>query len=947
MDSDALILTKAVEGFAATRRRQVLKLALVRGLWVAGVAAFALLYADLLVQLSPQARLLMVAAAGATVLVAVFAAYRRGTRSHSEQRMVARLLEARDDTLQNDLINAIDFEDALKREVAPETSSELMRREIDVATQKLGSVANPVAALKPAELRRDYRLLAAVLALGIALGVGFPHVVGAIVPRYLDPYGDHPPYCATRFAVEPAGGTIDYGEDFVIHVKTSGRAVDNVDLVVEDRQGKTLSRQTMFDGGEEGFSQTLENVRDDAVYYAAIDRGRSKRYSLSLTKNPRFDSVVATYEYPPYTRLQPKTRLLAQPAELKAYAGTKVTMSVTSNRPLKSGPLTVNGEASEMTPASDPRTVNGTFTLSKAGDFSAKLIDIEGLESSSTYSGTIGITPDEKPDIAVVSPGHHSFATPTAKVPLIIEAKDDLGIAKVTLYRNLNDMPDSDKVLFNSDGGEIFANPIEVLDLADLGLRPGDIIDYYVTVTDTQPDSPHTAASPAYRLAIISDDAYKEFMQSETTAQELKDKYDALLNELDDIKSAQAALAEKTKALQEKLAKEGALSAEELKELQEAQAEQAKLKERADELAKRMKEEAASPPIFDIEKDYKKSLGELAERIAKAGELMQSSQESMQQAESAPDAQQSAGALQQSQDSQQKALEELGESSQEFKDQIQKANEDLAKVYSLMADVETFKQLYAAQQDLERQARSLKDVANPSMDQQIRMKELGESQELIRQGVEQLAKDLREHAKDVEQDYPKVAQDAQGIANDMEQRKIAELMKGATDRLAEGNAGKGHGDAKQAMDEMKAMIKFTEMKEGAGSACEMRLRIMMGMNPGATMSQLSKSLGSGMGPGFGMGAGGMGGMSGSSAQYNVYGSESPNGKADKESPAGARRLHDAQADPVAPESLAGSIEEAPVPKADDLDAESGGSERFMESYRTLIEAYFRRAAEEK
>ena len=59
-------------------------------------------------------------------------------------------------------------------------------------------------------------------------------------------------------------------------------------------------------------------------------------------------------------------------------------------------------------------------------------------------------------------------------------------------YRNLYDIPDSDNLLFTSDGGEIFANPIEVHDLADLGLRPGDIIDYYATVTDTQPDSPHS-----------------------------------------------------------------------------------------------------------------------------------------------------------------------------------------------------------------------------------------------------------------------------------------------------------------------------------------------------------------------------------------------------------------------------------------------------------------------
>ncbi|MBX7255617.1 MAG: hypothetical protein K1Y02_04570 [Candidatus Hydrogenedentes bacterium] len=947
MDSEALILTKAVEGFAAARRRQVLRLALVRGVWAAGVAMLALVYADLLLQLLPEARLFMTATAGATILAVVFAAYRWATRTPSEQRMIARILEVRDDSLQNDLINAIDFEDALKKGVTPDISSDLMRKEIDVAAQKLGSVTDPAEALKPPELTRDYWRLASVLVLCLALTAFFPRVFGAIIPRYLDPYGDHPPYCATNFVVEPAGGTIDYGEDYTVRVTTSGRDVDNVDLAVEDMQGNLISRQPMLDGGEEGFTKTFENVRDDVRYYAAIERGRSKRYALTLTKNPRFDSVVVSYEFPPYTHIQPKTRLLGTPAEVKAYAGTKVTLSVTSNRPLKGGPLNVYGEASEMTPTTDPNTVSGAFMLSKAGDFSAKLIDVDGLESRATYTGAIAVVPDEKPEIAVVSPGHHSFATPSAKVPLIIEAKDDLGIAKVTLYRNLNDMPDSSKILFTSDGGEVFANPIEVLDLADLGVRPGDIIDYYVTATDTLPDSPQTAASPSYRLAIISDDDYKEFMQSQTTAQELKDKYDALLNELDEIKSAQQALAEKTKALEEKLAREGSLSADEQKELQEAQAEQAKLKERADALAQKMKDEAAAPPIFDIEKDYKKALADMAERVARAGEMMQSSQENMQKAEAAQDAAQRAGALQQSQGNQQEALKELGETSQEYRDQIQKANEELAKVYDLMADVEVFKQLFAAQQDVERQARSLKSITTPTLDEQIRLKELADLQDQIRQGLEQLSKDLRTHAANVEKDYPKVAQDARDIADEMEQRKIAGLMKDAMDRMTAGDAPQGHGNAQRAVEEMKAMVKFAQMGQGAGSACEFRLRIMMGMNPGGTMGQLGKSLGSMMGQGLGMGAGGQGGMSASSAQFNVYGSESPNGKPDKENPAGSRRMHDAQADPVAPESLAGSIEEAPIPKSYELDSESGGAERFMDSYRSLIEAYFRRAAEEK
>jgi hypothetical protein len=268
-------------------------------------------------------------------------------------------------------------------------------------------------------------------------------------------------------------------------------------------------------------------------------------------------------------------------------------------------------------------------------------------------------------------------------------------------------------------------------------------------------------------------------------------------------------------------------------------------------------------------------------------------------------------------------------------------------VYKLLNDMEAFKELFRAQQDLERQAKTYADEATPSLDRQIRLSQLSEAQQLVRQEMEKLKGRLRDHADEIQEDYPKVAQDARTIAGEIESRHIEGLMDSAAARRGAGQAYEGHGDARGAREQMEAMIQFVKQGGGAGSQCELRLRIQMGLNPGNTLGQLCKSMrpGFGLGQGLGMGAGS--GESSSATPFDVYGSETPTGRPDRESPAGGRRVHDAQAQAGASGLLAGSIEEAPESAPPPPDTVAEGGERFMEEYRALIEAYFKRAAEEE
>jgi hypothetical protein len=948
MTSATLTLNEELGIIQRAHGRRAILLAIVRMAWVVPVALLLALYIDVVFPMSSDWRVGADALIAAIACSAAWTGFRVATRSRSRTRMVARMVEQGHPEARNDLVNAIDFEEELSVDRPRNVSTTLMQAEIAEAAETVRKLPG-FSALRPKSLRKEAMFMVGAVAAAALLPAVFPHVFSAVLPRFLDPYGDHPPYSATRFAVMPAGESINYGEDLKVDVETSGRLVDEVTLVVEDPEGREVAELPMFRSDDRSFFQTIEAPRTDLQYFARIDGGRSKRYPLTINQIPRIEYASVSFIYPAYTGLSPKTRLVGD-APIRTYEGTEVTLTLTSNRPLDAGALSVDGTEVAMAPRSEANTVSGSFVLSSAGNLTASVIDVDGRQSVDTVSVALEILPDEEPNVTVASPGRHSLATPDVKIPIVIEASDDLGVARIELFRNHNQSDDNRERLFTAEAVQTLADGVMMLDLEALGVEPGDTLEYYATATDSKPGAPQTEASEAFQLRIISQDEYREFMQTEMTAEDLNQKYGDMLDDIEKLAAKQEAIEQATNALHDKMASGEALSEQEETELADLLGQQRDLADQADQLAKELTEESKEPSVFDVEDEYKKSLSEIAKQLAKAGKHMEQSEQDMKSANEQSKGRQSAMAS--ASEAQRKALEELGRQMETFQEEIQQANQDLENVYHLMEDVEMFKHLYKLQQRIERQARTYKDAADPSIDEQIRLKELGEQQAAVEDALEELKDRLREHAEEIQVDYPVVAQDAVDIADQIEQREIPSIMDRATAQLAKADALEGHPTTLEAKNEMEAMIQFCQATAGNGSSqCELRLQIKMSMNPGNTMGQFGKSLSAGAGQnfgGFGMGQAGQGGMSAGSSPFNVYGSEESMGnpKADKESSRGKRRMADTKPGPDDPDPLAGDIEELPMPEAADLALENGRGEHVMEEYRPLIEAYFRSMADE-
>jgi len=868
--------------------------------------------------------------------------------------MLARLIESEHPEMNNDLVNAIDFDQRIKDRQTDNVSVALMETGIDLAVNKFDRIES-LDSLEPPTMRAESNLLKGVLVVWVALVFIFYGWLSAEIPRFLDPFGDHPQYSLTKLIVDPAGIIVDYGQDLTINVSVEGPMPETITLVAANTDGKVLSEAEMLDSGDGTFFQTLENIRSEMIYHARIERGRSKYYRIGLSKIPRIESVVATYNYPEYTKVTEKTRVLTdKESTLKGYRDTQVTMSVQSNRPLKTGTITVGNKHYAFESESED-TVKATFPLVEEGEFSVEVTDIEGNTSTDKFVGKIKLIADNKPYVSIVSPGMNSFAIPTAIVPLVIEAQDDLGIQNVSIFRNHNESDDARKVLFDVNEAQGYVRVSDEFDLGDLGLRPGDTINYYATASDSLPHAPQTAASESFTLQIISEEEWAQFMQSQMTAKDLRLKYENILAKMDELIKAQQQLRNETSEIEQQIQQNKIdPNSQRIKDrLAELAQKQAELGEKARSLSAKLQKESQAPPVFDIEKDFKLALSEFAQRLGNAEGHMDAGAGKLREGSASPASPSSS--LAQAGTEQEKALEQLGQQMQEMKETIQQANSDLEKIYNLMADVETFKQLYLAQEHLTRQTRSLSHVTVPDFDTQVRLKELAENEAFIKTELNELVKKFREHGAAVEKEYPKVAGDAYTIAREIERAEITKLMQEGEDFLNEGNGQKAYPKVYYAYAMMKAMISFCESTGGRGcKQCELRLKIQMMLNPGDTMNQLSQSLGMGMGMGMGMGfAGAMGrgaaGTGGGQSNIAMFGGDTFGKNLLTDGTSIGSEHVDAETiqGPWQPDPLAGNIEELSAQKKSDVEFESEGQSRMMAEYNRLIEAYFQRLAEDK
>jgi hypothetical protein len=152
----------------------------------------------------------------------------------------------------------------------------------------------------------------------------------------------------------------------------------------------------------------------------------------------------------------------------------------------------------------------------KPGTYLLQLISAEGVTTEQAFRWEVRLTSDAPPTVAVDSPSDGSFATPSALLPVVGTAKDDLALDAIVLRflrPGASDASAETVAIWKAQsnphgkvGAAISGGQTESFrgdwDLQSIfGIQAGDVLSWYVEASDFKPQTGQTAAA---RLTIIT-----------------------------------------------------------------------------------------------------------------------------------------------------------------------------------------------------------------------------------------------------------------------------------------------------------------------------------------------------------------------------------------------------------------------------------------------------------
>ena len=304
-----------------------------------------------------------------------------------------------------------------------------------LAEDSLKVAVNAPAAVKVPSREISIPAVVAVLAAGVLLWFaafgpdnwryGVRHLwAGWLIDNTLPPQ---------RIAVEPGDGAVRRGGDLAIEGMAEGFDPATMEVYARFEGATDWQSATMRRAGADAFDFTFFAVREPLRYYVSAAGVRSQEYNVTVVDLPEVRQITLTYEYPEWTSLEP--RVEDPGSDIRAVAGTTVTVAVHTDRPLATATLVANGE--EVPMRTEGSVSTATLDVDADGEYHiATLFNQDSVKLTDDY--LISLIPDEKPVVKVVKPGRDWRASNIEEVTVGVEANDDFGLDALQLRYAIN-----------------------------------------------------------------------------------------------------------------------------------------------------------------------------------------------------------------------------------------------------------------------------------------------------------------------------------------------------------------------------------------------------------------------------------------------------------------------------------------------------------------------------
>ncbi|MGQ0828164.1 MAG: DUF4175 family protein [Bacteroidota bacterium] len=564
-------------------------------------------------------------------------------------------------------------------------------------------------------------------------------------------------------------------EDFQLKVKLTGDEVpENVYVEIDGNEFK-LDKDNIVN-----FNYIFKNVQKTINFQLSADGFKSKKYELIALPNPVLLNFDIALTYPKY--LNKKEEIIKNTGDLVIPAGTKVNWNFNTQN-TRQIQLNFNDTSFTVSPATENAfNYSGRFFRDKT--YSVTTAN-QFLKSKDSVTYTINVIPDAYPQINVAE---KKDTASTKRIYFRGEVKDDYGFNKLSFnYRFItnNDSAATDnykKLTTNSSSVAINKAVTQdqffhYWDMNELGISPGDQIEYYFEVWDN--DGVTGSKSTRSAKMIFKAPTLKEIAENtDKNNDKIKNNLEESIRQAKDIQK-------ELSDLQRKIAEKKTLTWEEKKKLQDLLDKQKNLQNKVENIKNENQQNNQQ------QNEYKQPDENLAEKQKELEELFEKVM--------TPELKEKINELQ-------KLLEKLDkEKVQEALEKMKLDNKDLMK--ELDRNLEIFKQLEVEQKlqqnidKLNELAKKEEEQAKKTEEKNADSKEQKEKQDALNKEFEDLKKDMKHlEKKNSELEEPNKMENT-----DQKQQEIQKDMQNSSEELDKNqkkNASKSQKNAAQKMQKM-------------------------------------------------------------------------------------------------------------------------------------------------
>lgn len=310
------------------------------------------------------------------------------------------------------------------------------------------------------------------------------------------------------------------------------------------REGQSVADRDEF----QDFRYTFENVISPHTFDVSGGDYRVRNLQIRVVDAPAIEMQLHV-QYPSYLHRsdneQPVTGIMQVPV------GSRVTIKALANKDLEKVEVDYPTPVKKGEPTPDKKFVTHVLDLPQAGGTSRSFeFPIESLDADMTLSFTLydtdkiksrepfrlalSATPDSAPQLQVRLKGISSAITPSARLPVNGEIRDDYGVAKGWFEYAIDEKDVQEQAFVNPTKGNDKVEVSEAFEARDLELKPGQKLLIGTAASDEHdlpPEKkPHVGHGERFQLTVVTPGELRALLESREL--NLRQRFETIISEV-------------------------------------------------------------------------------------------------------------------------------------------------------------------------------------------------------------------------------------------------------------------------------------------------------------------------------------------------------------------------------------------------------------------------------